>query len=141
MEVGRMLTKNTKKMVDGLGQGLATSYREEPAANKAIVIMGYQEVSPGIFLLIIHRFKKDKFYFPDELRAMHLISRFARGKIVFWPKDVEFLDSASFLTGRAIDGAKVEELSVKIGIKNYDEYFWYQVSDISSSEVFYDYCR
>lgn len=127
-----MLIEIERPGLNGAKFGRATAYR-------AITIR-YQEIGPDIFLLSTEKFKKGKIFFPDEQRALYLISNIARGKVVFWPKSMDFLEPSDFLNGKPLDRERMIETAVRAGIVNYDDYVWYQVADMSSLEVYCSYC-
>lgn len=127
-----MLIEIERPGTNGNKFGRATAYR-------AITIR-YQEIKPGVFLLSLEKFEKGKVIFPDEQRALYLISSIARGKVVFWPKSMDFLEPSDFLNGRVLDGASTAKIASGAGIDNYDSYVWYKVADMSSLEVLRSYC-
>ena len=104
------------------------------------IVIKYQEIKPGFFLLAAEKFQKGKEFFPDEQKILCLISHIARGKIVFWRKDEIFLDPIDFLNGHRLHREKAAEVAAVVGISDQDEYYWYQVSMMSPLDVYRSFC-
>ena len=113
--------------------------RESGKAMSGQVWLAFREILPGVFLIHDVGFRGGKKFFPDEPKANYLICRVARSKIVLWPKDLLFLDSADFFAGSALPVDQAVRLARKAGIDPFI-HVWHAVSDTDSIEIYKAHC-
>lgn len=104
------------------------------------VVVSFQELNGGTMLLSVEKFKKGKEFYPDETKAIYLIASIAKGKIVVWPKAVEFLESADFPNADPLNAEAAARAAKEAGIYEPEKFSFYRVQDISPLEVYRSFC-
>lgn len=119
-----------EKIVDGKRAVTATCGQVE---------LAFREIIENVFLIEKAVLQTGKKFFPDEPKANYLISKIACGKVILWPRGLDFLDRRNFFVGTRLPPETERALAEKAGIDP-DGYFWSKVSETNAEEIYRIFC-
>jgi hypothetical protein len=119
-------------------------HRDEYGKEKGIAASGqaavsYREILAGVYLIYEVVFKRGKGFYPDEARANYLISLFACGKTVLWPKSSDFLEAEELFIGTELPKDSAALLAQEAGL-DFDSYVWYAIETVAPWQIYRDHC-